>query len=452
MSKIKWYELNENTLKLAKNENKAIFIFIGYETSYLFEKMKNEVLKNKVVVELLNKNFIPIKIDKDERQDVDKYYQEVHKLLNKETGGWPLSIFLTPQNKPFFAGTYIPLESDKKNVEGMGFLELLKIISNKVNNNDPSLQKNADEIEEFLGQIKHPTQATVLKESFIQNFLSQARNNYDTRNKGFASTPKFLHVNVLSTLLYISKNFNDNSAKAMLKDTLTAMQNSDILDKKNGGFYRYSNSDDFSNPNDEKSIYDNTILTEIFYESASFFDEESFKKTALLCLNSLNETKKYDENALLASTLFKLNETKKAQKIVLNLVKEFEKQNRFFNDYAFFIQSLILCYKNTYDSTYLIKAHKLINDSLTKFYKQGLFMFSDTKFTTKAEVKDNIHISAVSVMISNMLEISTILNDEKYKHFAFKTMEYNSYEIGRETIYYPSMLKQILIYLKENKS
>ena len=451
MSKIKWYKLDKNTLELAKKENKAIFIFIGYETSHLFEKMQKEVIENEQVIKLLNENFVPIKIDKDKRKDVDKYYQEVHKLLNKKVGGWPLSIFLTPQNKPFFAGTYIPLESDSKSIEGMGFLELLKIISNKVKNNDQSLQKNADEIEEFLGKIKHPTQATVLKESFIQNFLLQVRNNYDIRNKGFTGNPKFLHVNILSTLLYISKNFNDNSAKAMLKDTLLAMQNSEIFDKKNGGFYRYSNNNDFSKPSVEKSIYDNTILSEVFYESSEFFNEESFKKTASLSINNLQLTQKYDENALIASTLFKTNQTQKAKQIVDKLIKEFSNEKRFLDDCSFFTQSLILCYKNTHDSTYLIKAHKLVNDILTKFYKNGLFMFSETEFKTKAEVKDVIHVSSVSVMVSNLLEISSILNDEKYKHFAFKTMEYNSYEIGKQTIYYPSMLQQILIYLKGSK-
>lgn len=448
---IKWYKLNEQTLKKAKDENKAIYIFIGYENSYLSNKMENEVLNHTDVIKLLNENFIPIKVDKNIQKDVDKYYQEVHKLLNKEVGSWPLNIFLTPQNKPFFAKTYIELQSDSKNIEGMGLLELLKLISKKVKNNDPSLTKNANEIESFVGKITHPTQATVLKESFIQNFLLQARNNYDVSNKGFSGNPKFLHVNVLNTLLYITKNFNDNSAKAMLKDTLQQMQNSEILDKQNGGFYRYSNSQDFSKPCDEKSIFDNAVLAVLFFKSGKFFNDKSFQKTSETILKYLSASKLFTENAIITSTFFKLDKQEEAKELLENLNKNFDKEQKFFDDYSFFIQTLLDAYEKTYDTTYLIKAHKLINDTLTKFYKYGLFMFSNTEFAIKAEVKDNIHTSAVSVMVSNLLRISKILNDEKYKHFAFKTMEYNSYDIGRETIYYPSMLKQILIYLKENR-
>ncbi len=448
---IHWYKLNEQTLKKAKDENKAIYIFIGYANSYLSNKMEKEVLNNNEVIKLLNENFISIKIDKNIQKDVDKYYQEVHTLLNKKVGSWPLNIFLTPQNKPFFAKTYIDLESDSKNIEGMGFLELLELISKKVKNNDTSLTKNADEIESFIGKITHPTQATVLKESFIQNFLLQARNNYDVKNKGFSKNPKFLHVNLLDTLLYISKNFDDSSAKAMLKDTLQQMQNSEIFDKQNGGFYRYSNSEDFSKPCNEKSVFDNTVLATLFLESGEFFNNESFKQTSKKIINYLSPTNLFVENNTIVSTFFKLDQQEKAKKLLEELNKEFNKEKRFFDDYSFFTQTLLNAYEKTYDSTYLIKAHKLINDTLTKFYKYGLFMFSNTEFATKADVKDNIHTSAVSVMVSNLLKISKILNDEKYKHFAFKTMEYNSYEIGRETIYYPSMLKQILIYLKENR-
>ena len=112
-SLINWYSWCDETFKIAKTENKAIFISIGYPTCHWCNIMEDEISKNQECVDILNNNFICIKVDKDERPDIDKYYQEVHILLNNRKGGWPTSIFATPQNKPFFAGTYIPLESGR---------------------------------------------------------------------------------------------------------------------------------------------------------------------------------------------------------------------------------------------------------------------------------------------------------------------------------------------------
>jgi uncharacterized protein YyaL (SSP411 family) len=113
---VDWYPWCEEALQKAKDENKAIFISIGYSSCHWCHVMEREIFEDKECAKILNENFVCIKIDKEERPELDKFYQEVHLLLNRRPGGWPTSIFATPQNKPFLAGTYIPKESQAGSV------------------------------------------------------------------------------------------------------------------------------------------------------------------------------------------------------------------------------------------------------------------------------------------------------------------------------------------------
>src|SRR5690606_23133102 len=140
---------------------KAIFISIGYSSCHWCHVMEENVFENQECADILNKHFISIKVDREERPDIDKHYQEVYMLLNRRAGGWPTSVFCTPENKPFFAGTYIAPQSREGDAQGMGFIELTNIIADKISSNDEQLLKNADEIESFLNNKEHPKEATV---------------------------------------------------------------------------------------------------------------------------------------------------------------------------------------------------------------------------------------------------------------------------------------------------
>jgi len=133
------------------------------------------------------------------------------------------------------------------------------------------------------------------------------------------------------------------------------------------------------------------------------------------------------------------------------LIHKEPKVEAFLEDYAFLSQALLTAYKYTQDEMHLITAHKLVNKALERFYNKGLWNFSDGEFSVKAEVTDNTYTSSVSIMVDCMLSLSTLLNDDKYAHFAFKTMEYNSYDLGRRPIYYPYMLTQTIRYIKEDR-
>jgi len=448
LKKIDWYSWCDETLDKAHNENKAIFISIGYVSCYWCEVMDKKVFNNKECIDILNKNFICIKVDKDKRPDIDKYYQEVHKLLNNRIGGWPTSIFATPQNKPFFAGTYIPVESEEGSIEGMGFLELSKLISQKIQNNDESVYKNADEVQEFMLKQNHPKEATVLKTEFIKNFMLQAQNNYDSKHGGFSSAPKFPHANTLNTLMIIDERYEDALAKEMVINTLDNMYKNSFFDKKDGAFYRYSNNESFSQPSGDKTIYDNALLCEVYTKAYKLYKDKNHLNTAKKCADFLEkQTSKLPYSAMIINSFLKLSEFDKNYEDKAIKILEQTQEIEFLDDYAFLIQSYLNAYKMNKDELYMIEAQKLTNEALARFYKNGAWYFSDNEFKTKAQASDTPYTSAISIMTGNLISVSKFTNDEKYKHFAFKTLQYNSYELGRKPILYPHMLLQMLRYL-----
>jgi len=564
---VDWYPWGEEALQKAKEENKAIFISIGYSACHWCHVMEKEIFNDKECAEVLNKHFISIKIDREERPDLDKYYQEVHLLLNRRPGGWPTSIFATPQNKPFFAGTYIPKESQVGSVEGMGFLELTKLIAQKVAQNDPKLYENAEEIEGFLENISHPKEATVLHEDIYKNFLLQVKNNYDTRNGGFSDKPKFPQASTLLTLIDMYKLYEDKAIKAMIETTLHKMTQGGFYDLIDGGFCRYSVDEKWHIPHFEKMLYDNALLLKVYTRAYLLFEDSHYKKIALAIaaflenymqvdgvfysasdadtgeeeglyytytyeevkqaleehnidnieeklqalsitpngnfesyqnvirfaekeiedfstiahiLSTLRIKKEYpfiDQkiqtswNAMTIDALFELSliepsYLQKAQNSLTQLFTLLYKEEKlyhttlphstpkveaFLEDYAFLIQALLNGYKKSFDELYLIKAQLLSNKALELFYDKGVWYFSKGDFKTKAEIYDATYTSSVSVMIENLLTLATLLQDQKYRTFAYKTLEYNSYDLARKPVYYPYMFDMMMRYLKEDK-
>lgn len=564
---VNWWPWCDEAFALAEKENKAIFISIGYSSCHWCHVMQDEVFENEECADILNSNFICIKVDREERPDIDKHYQEVHQLLNRRAGGWPTSIFSTPQNKPFFAGTFIPPESNSSSIEEMGFKELTTLIATKVEDEDEDLYKNANEVEGFLNNIVHPTQATVLKEDFCKNFMLQAKNNFDVKNGGFSLKPKFPHAATLNTLLTIDRLYDDKSAKAMVETSLNAMKKGGMYDLVDGGFCRYSTDEQWCVPHFEKMLYDNALLASVYADAYLSYENESYLSTAKECVdfwyNFMSEDNlfysasdadsqgkegtyfiyMYDEvkhaledaniedvkaklaqmsitlegnfnskniirfedglipewfddvkdilshirsqreypftdkkiqtswSAMMINSMFKLGaiDTKYKQRAIKHLDKLLNtmflngtlyhttlihkkpKVEAFLEDYAYLSQALLSAYKYTQDEVYLVYAHRFVNKALEEFYDKGLWSFSAGEFSTKAEISDNIYTSSVSIMLDALLSIATLLEDEKYSIFAFKTMEYNSYELGRKPIYSPYMLIQMLRHLKGDR-
>ena len=563
---VDWWPWCDEAFERAETENKPIFISIGYSSCHWCHVMEEKVFEDEECAQILNENFISIKVDKEERPDIDKYYQEVHMLLNRRAGGWPTSIFCTPQNKPFFAGTYIPPESYSGSVEGMGFKELTRLIATKIKEKDSRLFENAEEIEGFLHHKEHPKEATVLKEEFYKNFLLQVKHNYDTKNGGFSDKPKFPHASTLHALLVIDRLYDDASAKAMVTNTLTNMMKGGMYDLVDGGFCRYSVDEKWLVPHFEKMLYDNALLCGVYTEAYLLYEDEKYLKTAkevadfwynymseddlfysasdadsdgaegayfvytykevytALTQNGYDNAKEMCEemsvthhcnfegrniirfekeipqwfsdvklilqkirqkrdypfidkkvqtswSGMMIHALFQLGtvDKKYKEKAIKSLDKLLEtlfidgklyhttlihkkpQVEAFLEDYAFLAQALLSAFEYTQNEIYLIHAQRFVNKALEEFYDRGVWNFSSGEFAVKAEITDTTYTSSVSVMLDNLMTLATLLEDEKYKHFAFKTMEYNSYELGRRPIYYPFMLTQAIRYVKRDR-
>ncbi|MBV5321337.1 MAG: thioredoxin domain-containing protein [Sulfuricurvum sp.] len=291
---LEWFPWCDEAFDKARTEHKAIFISIGYSSCHWCHVMEHEVFENPEISEFVNQHFVCIKVDREERPDIDKHYQELHNLLNRRSGGWPLSIFATPQNKPFYAATYIPPHNQN---QMMGFSELTAIIAEKVAQNDEKLFQNADEITAFMRPKNESVQATVLNEKIITQFILQAQNNYDEINGGFSKSPKFPHVSTLKTLLTLDRLQSDEKIKTIITHTLDSMALGGLYDHVDGGFCRYSTDEAWLVPHFEKMTYDNALLCELYTFAGMIYREERYLKIA-------KETADFMMNFMMEDDLF----------------------------------------------------------------------------------------------------------------------------------------------------
>jgi len=274
---VDWYPWCNEAFELAKKDKKAIFISIGYSSCHWCHVMEHEVFENEKIAKLLNKDFICIKVDREERPDLDQYYQNVHMMLNRRPGGWPTSIFSTYDNEPFFAGTYIPPKS-RDNM--LGFEELITIIATKFKEEDTELFKNAKEIQSFLEKKERPTEAARFTKDFAHKFLRQANTYYDTENGGFSESPKFPQTAILSTLLQLHQLLDSQEALNMVTHTLNSMSRGGMYDLIDGGFCRYSVDKEWLVPHFEKMTYDNALLSEVYLNAYKITKNEHYKTIA----------------------------------------------------------------------------------------------------------------------------------------------------------------------------
>ncbi len=278
---VNWYPWCEEAFEIAKNENKPIFLSIGYSTCHWCHVMAHESFENEKTAKILNEHFISIKVDREERPDIDSVYMSVCQAFTG-SGGWPTSIFMTWDKKPFFAGTYFPLRSRY----GMpGFSDLLNIIWNQWNHNRSELLESAEEIIKNIKERSYETSCenrVDLTEKALQTF----KFIFDSVNGGFGSAPKFPTPHNLLYLMYYSKISGDTDALKMAEKTLIQMRKGGIFDHIGYGFSRYSTDKYFLAPHFEKMLYDNALLI-IAYTSAYSMTGNS------LYLDTAEKTAKY---------------------------------------------------------------------------------------------------------------------------------------------------------------
>ncbi len=274
---VDWYPWGEEAFQKAKREEKAIFLSIGYATCHWCHVMAHESFEDEETAGILNRSFVAIKVDREERPDVDQIYMSVCQALTGQ-GGWPLTIFMTPEGSPFFAGTYFP----KHGRGGMpGFIDLLERIASAWQTDREKILQGSAEIRQGIQRQERPGTAEVsVNREVPKKAYAQLARSFDPVWGGFGRAPKFPSPHHLLFLLRWHKRNRDSQAAEMVMKTLKAMRNGGIFDHLGFGFHRYAVDERWLVPHFEKMLYDQAMLAMAYVEAYQTLGEEDFAQTA----------------------------------------------------------------------------------------------------------------------------------------------------------------------------
>lgn len=274
---VDWYPWGKEAFDKAKDEDKPVFLSIGYSTCHWCHVMERESFEDEEVADILNKYYVSIKVDREERPDIDHIYMEVCQLLTG-SGGWPLTIIMTPDKEPFFAGTYFPKKSRYGRI---GLIELLEKISDMWKKERYKLLNSAESIIEALAKEESEKDKDAVDENMLRMAYEQLANNFDEKYGGFGTAPKFpMPHNIMFLLRYYKLTKEENALKMAVK-TLEAMYRGGIYDHLGFGFSRYSTDDKWLVPHFEKMLYDNAMLMYSYAEAYQATKKDLFKQIVL---------------------------------------------------------------------------------------------------------------------------------------------------------------------------
>ncbi|MGH9688770.1 MAG: thioredoxin domain-containing protein, partial [Candidatus Acidiferrales bacterium] len=254
---VDWHPWGPEAFAEARSKNKLIFLSVGYSSCHWCHVMQREDFENPQVAQLINRYFISILVDREERPEVDNQYLAVCEMLTG-SGGWPLNVIMTPDRKPFFASTYIPRESERGRT---GMLELIPEIEQKWKRNPAQLMNGGEKLAKLLEHnldVNAPGQA--LGAAALKSASNQLASSFDSRNGGFGGAPKFPPALDILFLLRAWKRDGDANALKMAEKTLDAMRGGGIFDQVGFGFHRYATDAEWRTPHFEKMLYDQALL------------------------------------------------------------------------------------------------------------------------------------------------------------------------------------------------
>jgi uncharacterized protein YyaL (SSP411 family) len=262
---VDWFAWNDEAFAKARAENKPIFLSIGYSTCHWCHVMERESFEQETIGKYLNEHFVSIKVDREERPDVDKIYMTFVQSTTG-SGGWPMSVFLTPDLKPFFGGTYFPPDA---RYGRPSFLQLLEQIAGLWRERKNEIVASADEIHTRLENATANSGATnsSLTADVLKNAADVFKSSYDPIHGGFGGAPKFPQPSIPSLVLRCAKRFGDNEAVQMVLKTCDVMAAGGIHDQLGGGFARYAVDAEWLVPHFEKMLYDNAQLVQLYLDA-----------------------------------------------------------------------------------------------------------------------------------------------------------------------------------------
>ncbi len=276
---VSWYPWGDEAFNKAKEENKPIFLSVGYSTCHWCHVMARESFEDPELAELINEVFIPVKVDREERPDIDCTYLAACQIITS-SGGWPLTVLLTPDLKPFFAGTYYPKESNDVSI---GLKELVLNVQELWQNKEDELLKSADEITLSLERWASTVSGDLIPESVLERAFNVLSNSFDEYG-GFGREQKFPSANHLLFLLHYWNHTGDENALSMVEKTLMFMHRGGIWDQLGFGFHRYSMDPEWIVPHFEKMLYDQALMTLVYTEAYQATGKDEYRETAMQIL------------------------------------------------------------------------------------------------------------------------------------------------------------------------
>jgi len=278
---VDWFPWGDEALALAQKENKPIFLSVGYSSCHWCHVMEHESFENEEIAKIMNEHFVCIKVDREERPDIDQVYMQYVQMATG-SGGWPMSVFMTPDQVPFFGGTYYPPDD---RYGRPGFKKLLLSMSNFYHNEKEELQKNLDKVErvfiaEETGIQKNTNSNELPTRQNWDSALEQLADYYEPVYGGIGRAPKFPAVNIFSLFLREHRNSGQRQYLNMVEHTLQNMANGGIYDQVGGGFSRYSVDEKWLVPHFEKMLYDNGQLVPLYLDTYLVTGEEFYLNIA----------------------------------------------------------------------------------------------------------------------------------------------------------------------------
>ena len=480
---INWYPWGEEALNKAKIEKKPIFLSIGYSGSQKCKVMREESFITLNIAQLLNQHFVSIKVDRDERTDIDKYYKQIYKLMNGQHCSSPVSVFLSENLAPFYSASYIGTTPQGIVLD---FETLLSTISQKYRDDKETMVQKGEEVLSYIEKNNETIEATRVHIDITKTITSHALNLFDTIEGGFGDTPKFLNISTLDLLLDTYKITENKELLSLVLFSLKKMANSEVYDSKDGGFFRYASTKNWQLPSREKLSYDNANIASLYLRAYEITKDVFYKKIAFetihFMLEKMSNNNSFYSNALKESdnsyfvdkkvvtsfsammieALFLAStHDEKYKNIAINaletvLEKHYPNQilqhtnqvNAFLEDYAYLGMALLTAHQITQNSRYLILAENLLNQAIEKFYEKGRWLFSKSDIPVYDDIYDLRYPSSMATILLLAQKISFKI-DNDYSQIIFKTIERNSYLLMRQPLSSPKMSKVLLKYLQK---
>ncbi|WP_214768923.1 thioredoxin domain-containing protein [Exiguobacterium sp. s133] len=273
---VDWYPWGEEAFTAARTANKPIFLSIGYSTCHWCHVLAHESFEDDETATMLNERFISIKVDREERPDIDQIYMTAAQIMTGQ-GGWPLSVFMSPEQVPFYIGTYFP-KTPQFNLPS--FRQVLLQLSEHYQTDPQKIKRVGTQIEQALLDVSTVKQHGTLDEELLHTTFDQAMRQFDVTHGGFGGAPKFPSPSLLTFLLDYYKYAEDETALQMVMRTLTAMRDGGITDQVGFGLYRYTVDAAWMIPHFEKMLYDNALFATLCLETYQASGNDRFKQYA----------------------------------------------------------------------------------------------------------------------------------------------------------------------------